>query len=304
MDKAGANFKAAVESVRARLGGNAVAIHLNMGAENDYAGHIDLVTMKAYMLDGTPDEDGMKTPQDIPAEYLDDATSMRQALVEAVADYDEDLMMLALDGAEVDADTLKKAIRKATLTSEFFPAVAGTAFKNKGVHALLDAVIDYLPSPVDVPAIKGHNDKDEEIERPADDNQPFSALAFKIMNDPFVGSLTFFRVYSGVLEKGSYVINSTKGKKERIGRILEMHANSREEIDEVRAGDIAAAVGLKDTTTGDTLIAEKTENIILEKMVFPEPVISLALEPASKAATEKLSLGLQRLAAEDPTFRT
>ena len=304
MDKAGANFEEAVKSVRTRLGGNAVAIHLNMGAEAEYAGHIDLVDMKAYILDGTPDEDGMKTPQEIPTEYLEKAKTMRQALVESVADFDEDIMMLALEGEEVDATTLRKAIRAATLTSTFFPAVAGTAFKNKGVQALLNAVIDYLPSPIDVPAIKGVNEKEEEIERNADDSEPFSALAFKIMNDPFVGSLTFFRVYSGVLSKGSYVINSTKGKKERIGRILEMHANSREEIDEVRSGDIAAAVGLKDTTTGDTLIAEKTENIILEKMQFPEPVISLALEPATKASTEKLSLGLQRLAAEDPTFRT
>ena len=304
MDKAGANFEAAVKSVKDRLGGNAVPIHLNMGAESDYVGHIDLVTMKAYELDGDALEPGMDNPLEIPAQYLDKAKEMRQQLVEAVADFDEDIMMIALDGGEVDAETLEKAIRKATLTSEFFPAVAGTAFKNKGVKALLDAVVSYLPSPLDVPAIKGVNEKDEPIERHASDEEPFSALAFKIMNDPFVGSLTFFRVYSGVLEKGSYVLNSTKGKKERIGRILEMHANTREEIDEVRAGDIAAAVGLKDTTTGDTLIAEKTEIVILEKMVFPEPVISLALEPASKAATEKLSLGLQRLAAEDPTFRT
>ena len=304
MDKAGANFEAAVKSVKDRLGGNSVPIHLNIGAENEYQGHIDLITMKAYLLDGDPNEPGMDAPQEIPADLLDKATEMRQTLVEAVADYDEDIMMLALEGEEVNAEALTKAVRTATLTSEFFPAVAGTAFKNKGVKALLDAVVAFLPSPVDVPAIKGVNEKDEEIVRKADDNEPFSALAFKIMNDPFVGSLTFFRVYSGVLGKGSYVLNSTKGKKERIGRILEMHANSREEIDEVRAGDIAAAVGLKDTTTGDTLIAEKTEIIILEKMQFPEPVISLALEPASKAATEKLSLGLQRLAAEDPTFRT
>ena len=304
MDKAGANFEEAVKSVKTRLGGNAVPVHLNMGAESDYVGHVDLITMKAYILDGEPDEKGMESPLDIPAEYLDKATEMRQALVESVADYDEELMMLALDGEEVSSELLEKAVRKATLSSEFFPAVAGTAFKNKGVKALLDAVVSFLPSPIDVPAIKGHNEKDEEIERKASDDEPFSALAFKIMNDPFVGSLTFFRVYSGVLQKGSYVINSTKSKKERIGRILEMHANSREEIDEVRAGDIAAAVGLKDTTTGDTLIAEKTEVVILEKMDFPEPVISLALEPATKAATEKLSLGLQRLAAEDPTFRT
>ncbi|NQZ65767.1 MAG: elongation factor G [Mycoplasmatales bacterium] len=304
MDKAGANFEEAVKSVKDRLGGNAVAIHLNMGEESNYAGHIDLITMKAYFMEGDPDENGMQEPKEIPEEYKDKAELMRQDLVEAVSDFDENLMMLALEGEEVSPEILSAAIRKATLTSEFYPAVAGTAFKNKGVKALLDAVIDFLPSPLDVPAIKGVTLKDEPIERKADDAEPFSALAFKIMNDPFVGSLTFFRVYSGVLNKGSYVLNSTKGKKERIGRILAMHANSREEIDEVRAGDIAAAVGLKDTTTGDTLIADKTEVIILEKMVFPEPVISLALEPTTKAATEKLSIGLQRLSAEDPTFRT
>ncbi|MCK5807137.1 MAG: elongation factor G, partial [Mycoplasmataceae bacterium] len=230
--------------------------------------------------------------------------SMREALIDAVSDFDEELMMIALDGGEVTAEMLTSAVRAGTLTSTFYPAVCGTAFKNKGVKALLDAVIAFLPSPLDIPSIKGTDEKGEEIERHPSDDEPFSALAFKIMNDPYVGSLTFFRVYSGVLGKGSYIVNSTKGKKERVGRILEMHANSREEIDEVRAGDIAAAVGLKVTTTGDTLIAEKSPIIILEKMVFPEPVISLALEPATKASTEKLSLGLQRLAAEDPTFRT
>ena len=304
MDKAGANFLEAVKSVKERLGGNAHPIHLNIGAESDYQGHVDLVEMKAYYFDGEAMEPGFDAPQEVPADLLDEAKMLRQSLVEAVADYDEDIMMLALEGEEVDAETLKGAIRKATLSSSFFPALAGTAFKNKGVKTLLDAVIDYLPSPLDVPAIKGVNDKDEEVVRKASDDEPFSALAFKIMNDPYVGSLTFFRVYSGTLSKGSYVVNSTKEKRERIGRILEMHANTREEIDSVNAGDIAAAVGLKDTTTGDTLIAEKTENIVLEKMVFPEPVISLALEPASKAAVEKLSIGLQRLAAEDPTFRT
>ena len=304
MDKAGANFEAAVKSVKDRLGGNAVAVHLNMGAENDYAGHIDLISMKAYILNGDADESGYDSPQDVPAEYVDKAKEMRQALIEAVSDFDEELMMKVLDGEEISAEELTEAVRKATLTSEFFPALSGTAFKNKGVKALLDAVIDFLPSPLDVPAIKGVNDDGDEIERKSDDSEPFSALAFKIMNDPFVGSLTFFRVYSGTLDKGSYVLNSTKGKKERIGRLLAMHANSREEIDGVVAGDIAAAVGLKDTTTGDTLIAEKGEKVILEQMNFPEPVISLALEPASKAATEKLSLGLQRLAAEDPTFKT
>ncbi len=302
MDKAGANFETAVQSVKDRLGGNAVAIHWNIGQENDYEGHIDLVEMKAHYIDGDADE--TTTIKDIPAELLDIATQKRAELVEEVANFDEDLMMVVLDGGDVDVASLKKAIRTATLSSEFYPAVCGTAFKNKGVKALLDAVVDYLPSPVDVPAIKGVDENENEIERKASDDEEFSALAFKIMNDPFVGSLTFFRVYSGTLTKGSYVYNSTKEKKERIGRILAMHANSREEIDFVVAGDIAAAVGLKFTTTGDTLVPEKGTRIVLEKMNFPEPVISLALEPATKASTEKLSLGLQKLSAEDPTFRT
>jgi len=258
--------------------------------------------MKAHYIDGDADE--TTTIKDIPAELLDIATQKRAELVEEVANFDEDLMMVVLDGGDVDVASLKKAIRTATLSSEFYPAVCGTAFKNKGVKALLDAVVDYLPSPVDVPAIKGMDENENEIERKASDDEEFSALAFKIMNDPFVGSLTFFRVYSGTLTKGSYVYNSTKEKKERIGRILAMHANSREEIDVVVAGDIAAAVGLKFTTTGDTLVPEKGTRIVLEKMNFPEPVISLALEPATKASTEKLSLGLQKLSAEDPTFRT
>ena len=301
MDKAGANFENAVNSVRKLLGGNAVPIQWNIGSENDYLGHIDLVEMKAWEFDGSPDEIGKEIP--IPKDLMDIATIKRHELVEAVSDFDEELMMDLLDGQEIDADRLKSIIRKATLTSDFFPAVCGTAFKNKGVKSMIDAVVDYLPSPLDVPPMKGHlNDK--EVEVLASDDENFSALAFKIMTDPYVGTLTFFRVYSGVLSKGSYVYNSTKENKERIGRILEMHANNREEIDEVRTGDIAAAVGLKNTTTGDTLVAEGKDKIILEKMNFPEPVISQALEPATKAATEKLSLGLQKLAAEDPTFRT
>ncbi len=301
MDKAGANFENAVNSVRKLLGGNAVPIQWNIGSEIDYLGHIDLVEMKAWEFDGSPDEIGKEIP--IPADLLDIATIKRHELVEAVSDFDEELMMDLLDGKEIDAPRLKSIIRKATLTSDFFPAVCGTAFKNKGVKSMIDAVVDYLPSPLDVPPMKGHLD-DKEVEVPASDDADFSALAFKIMTDPYVGTLTFFRVYSGVLSKGSYVYNSTKENKERIGRILEMHANNREEIDEVRTGDIAAAVGLKNTTTGDTLVAEGKDKIILEKMNFPEPVISQALEPATKAATEKLSLGLQKLAAEDPTFRT
>ncbi|WGI36414.1 elongation factor G [Mesomycoplasma lagogenitalium] len=301
MDKAGADFEASIRSVKERLGGNAVAIQLNIGSENDYRGLIDLVEMKAFEYDGEKEEEAKEI--EIPSHLLDKAKLMRSQLIEAVADFDEELMMMALEGEEVSADRLKQAIRVATLTSEFFPVVCGTSFKNKGVKKMIDAVVDYLPSPLDVPAIKGYID-DEVIDVPASDDFDFSALAFKIMNDPFVGTLTFFRVYSGVLQKGSYIYNSTKDKKERVGRILEMHANSREEIDEVRTGDIGAAVGLKDTFTGDTLISEKAKRFVLEKMVFPEPVISQALEPASKAATEKLSLGLQKLANEDPTFRT
>ncbi|NQZ29073.1 MAG: elongation factor G [Mycoplasmatales bacterium] len=301
MDKAGANYEEAVKSVRTRLGGNAVAVQWNIGAEDNFEGLIDLVEMKAYYYDGGADEEA--DIKDIPADLMDIATEKRQELVEAVSDFDEELMMLVLDGEEIPADMLKTAIRKATLTSQFFPAFCGTAFKNKGVKTLLDGVINYLPSPVDVPAIKGVLPNGEETAKPSTDEESFSALAFKIMTDPFVGKLTFFRVYSGVLSKGSYIFNATKGKKERIGRILEMHANSREEIDEVRAGDIAAGVGLKDTTTGDTL-TDMANPVILEQMVFPEPVISLALEPASKAASEKLSLGLQKLAEEDPTFKT
>ncbi|MBR2055736.1 MAG: elongation factor G, partial [Mycoplasmataceae bacterium] len=302
MDKAGANFEKAVISVRKLLGGNCVPIQWNIGEENHYKGHIDLVEMTAWEFDGQPEENGKEIP--IPAHLEELAKAKRHELIEAVADFDEELMMQILEGnMNIPADRLKEAIRKATITSEFYPAVCGTAFKNKGVKAMIDAVVDYLPSPLDVPPIPAHLD-DKTFEVPSKDDHDFAALAFKIMNDPFVGSLTFFRVYAGVLEKGSYVYNSTKGEKERIGRILEMHANQREEIDEVRTGDIAAAVGLKVTTTGDTLVGEKSPKFVLEKMQFPEPVISQALEPASKAATEKLSLGLQKLAAEDPTFKT
>ncbi|WP_338867304.1 elongation factor G [[Mycoplasma] gypis] len=301
MDKAGASFKESVASVRNRLNGNCHAIQLNIGEETHFNGIVDLVEMRAYEFDGQPEEK-MKDIE-IPADLLEEAQIMRQELVEAVSDFDEEIMMMVLEGEEIPAERLKQAIRKATLTSEFFPAVCGTAFKNKGVKLMIDAAVDYLPSPLDIPAIKGHNG-DQEVEVHPSDDEPFASLAFKVMNDPYVGNLTFFRVYSGVLEKGSYVKNSTKDQKERISRILQMHANSREDIEEVRTGDIAAAVGLKSTTTGDTLIAEKAPEIVLEKMEFPEPVISQALEPSSKAATEKLSLSLQRLSAEDPTFRT
>ncbi|WP_322901339.1 elongation factor G [Mycoplasmopsis felis] len=301
MDKAGADFAASVASVKQRLGGNAVAIQWPIGAESDFKGLIDLVTREAYTYNGEAQEEEFATA--IPDELKDTVEIKRQELLEAVAAFDDELMMTVLEGGEVEIPAFKEAIRKATLTSEFFPVVCGTSFKNKGVKKMIDAVVDYLPSPLDIPAIKAHKGE-EEVSVEATDEGDFAALAFKVMNDPFVGSLTFFRVYRGVLNKGSYVYNSTKGEKERIGRVLQMHANSRVEIDECRAGDIAAAVGLKYTTTGDTLIDEKSEKLILEKMIFPEPVISQALEPESKAATEKLSLGLQKLAAEDPSFRT
>lgn len=301
MDKAGADFAASVASVKQRLGGNAVAIQWPIGAESDFKGVIDLVTRQAYTYNGEPQEE--EFPTAIPADLEEIVEIKRQELLEAVAAFDEELMMAVLEGQEVEVEDFKAAIRKATLTSEFFPVVCGTSFKNKGVKKMIDAVVDYLPSPLDIPAIRAHEGENE-VSVEASDEGNFAALAFKVMNDPFVGSLTFFRVYRGVLNKGSYVFNSTKGEKERIGRVLQMHANSRVEIDECRAGDIAAAVGLKYTTTGDTLIDEKSPKLVLEKMVFPEPVISQALEPESKAATEKLSLGLQKLAAEDPTFRT
>ncbi|MFA7706805.1 elongation factor G [Mycoplasmopsis synoviae] len=301
MDKAGADFEAAVASVKSRLGGNAVAIQWPIGSESNFNGIIDLVTMTATTYNGESAEE--EFPMEIPADLLDVAKAKRQELLEAAANFDEEVMMMVLEGADVDIDTFKNTIRKATLTSEFFPVVCGTSFKNKGVKKMIDAVVDYLPSPLDIPPIKAYLN-DQETDVVATDDGEFAALAFKVMTDPFVGSLTFFRVYRGVLEKGSYVYNSTKEQKERIGRILQMHANNRVEIDECRAGDIAAAVGLKFTTTGDTLVGEKSPKVVLEKMVFPEPVISQALEPESKAANEKLSLGLQKLSAEDPTFRT
>ena len=240
---------------------------------------------------------------EIPEEYRELAEEWREKLVEAVAETDEELTLKYLEGEEITEAELKEGIRRATVNVEFYPVLCGSAFKNKGVQLLLDAVLDYLPSPLDIPAIKGIDPKtDEEVERPADDSAPFSALAFKVMTDPFVGRLTFFRVYSGVLKSGSYVQNATKGKRERVGRILQMHANSRSEISEVYAGDIAAAVGLKDTTTGDTLCDEKNL-VILESMEFPEPVIQVAIEPKSKADQDKMGVALQKLSEEDPTFR-
>jgi len=301
MDKVGADFDYSVRTIGERLGAKAAPIQLPIGAEDDFTGLIDLVEMKAYSFDGGPEENYKEIP--IPDELVSKAESLRLKLIEEVVEYDEDILMEFLDGHEVTVDELKSLIRKGVLSANFFPVLAGSAFKNKGVKLLLDAVIDYLPSPLDVPAIKGTLPDGTEVERHSSDEEPFSALAFKVMTDPFVGKLTFFRVYSGTLTKGSYVLNSSKGEKERIGRILLMHANHRAEMDEVYSGDIAAAVGLKNTTTGDTLCDEKNE-IILESMVFPEPVIQLALEPKTKNDQEKMGLALAKLAEEDPTFRT
>ncbi len=300
MDKMGADFEYSLKAAKDRLSEKAVAIEYPIGAENDFNGVIDLVTMKAYHYDGGQHEEA--TEIEIPAELKDKAEEMRTELIETAAEFSDELMETYLEGNEIPVDMLKAAIRKGTLEVKLFPVLCGTALGNMGVKLALDAVIDYLPAPTDIPAIKGVDLNDNPIERHASDSESFSALAFKVMNDPFVGNLTFFRVYSGVLKSGSYVMNSSTGQKERIGRILQMHANTRKEISEVYAGEIAAAVGLKDTTTGDTLCDEKNQ-VILEKMVFPEPVIELAIEPKSKADQEKMSLALQKLAKEDPSFR-
>ena len=301
MDKIGADFLYSVQSLHDRLQANAHPIQLPIGSEDDFRGIIDLIKMKAEIYTNDLGTDILE--EDIPEEYVDQANEYREKLVEAVADTDEDLMMKYLEGEEITNEELMAAIRKATINVEFYPVLCGSAFKNKGVQLMLDAVIDYLPSPLDIPAIKGINpDTDEEETRPASDEEPFAALAFKIMTDPFVGRLTFFRVYSGVLNSGSYVLNTSKGKRERIGRILQMHANSRQEIETVYAGDIAAAVGLKDTTTGDSLTDEKSK-VILESIEVPEPVIQLMVEPKSKADQDKMGIALKKLAEEDPTFR-
>ncbi len=301
MDKTGADFLYSVGTLRDRLQANAHPIQLPIGAEDEFSGIIDLVTMKATVYGNDLGTDIQEV--EIPEEYKAQAEEYREKLVEAVAELDEDLMEKYLGGEEVTNEELVAGIRKGTLNVEFYPVVCGTAFKNKGVQKVLDAVVAYLPSPLDIPAMKGIDpDSEEEVERHSDDSEPFSALAFKVMTDPYVGKLTFFRVYSGTLQAGSYVQNSTKGKRERVGRILQMHANSREEISQVYAGDIAAAVGLKDTTTGDTLCDEKAL-VILESMEFPEPVISLSVEPKTKADQDKMGQALQKLAEEDPTFR-
>jgi elongation factor G len=301
MDKIGADFLYSVKTLHERLQANAHPIQFPIGAEDQFTGIIDIIEMKAHMYTNDLGTDIQVV--DVPEEFQDQAEELRGGLIEALADFDEALMEKYLEGEEITVEELKTAIRKATLSVEFFPVVCGSAFKNKGVQLMLDAVIDYLPSPLDVPAIKGIvPDTDEEVTRPADDNGPFSALAFKIMTDPYVGKLTFFRVYSGKAEAGSYVVNSTKGKRERLGRILQMHANSRQEIAVCYSGDIAAAVGLKDTTTGDTLCDDKNQ-VILESMTFPEPVISVAIEPKSKADQDKMGTALVKLSEEDPTFR-
>ena len=301
MDATGADFDMSVNSIGSRLGAKAAAIQMPIGAESTFRGIIDLVTMKQEMYQNDLGTDIQIT--DIDEQFLEEAQLKHQELLEAVADYDDELMMKVLEGEEPTVEELKAAIRKGVLTSEFFPVLCGSAYKNKGVQLLLDAVVDYLPSPVDVPAIKGHLENGEEEDRIPADDQPFSALAFKIATDPFVGRLTYFRVYSGTATAGSYVLNASKDKRERLGRIVRMHANHRADITEVYAGDIAGAVGLKYTTTGDTLCDEE-HPIILESMVFPEPVIQMSVEPKTKADSQKMDVALAKLAEEDPTFKT
>ena len=301
MDATGADFYMSVRSIGDRLGAKAAAIQMPIGAESSFRGIIDLVTMKQEMYMNDLGTDIQIT--EVEEQYQDQAQEMRMAMLEALADYDDDLMMKVLEGEEPTVEEIKGAIRKGVLTSEFFPVMCGSAYKNKGVQLLLDAVVDYLPAPTDIPAIKGHLTDGEEAERIPDDKQPFSALAFKVATDPFVGRLTYFRVYSGTITAGSYVLNATKSKRERLGRIVRMHANHRTDITEVFAGDIAGAVGLKNTTTGDTLCAEDSP-IILESMVFPEPVIQMSVEPKTKADAQKMDNALAKLAEEDPTFRT
>ena len=302
MDKTGADFKFSCESLHKRLGANAHAIQYPIGAESDFRGIVDLVTMKAFLYkEGNPDEEG--TEIEIPAEIQDDVELYRDELLNALSDFDDELAMAYLEGEEISEELIKATIRKATLSVKFFPVCCGTAFKNKGVKKVLDAVIDYLPSPVEVAEIKGQDEDGNEVIVASTDDEPFAALAFKVMTDPFVGKLTFFRVYRGKLESGSYILNATKGKRERVGRILQMHANNRTEIKEVFSGDIAAAVGLKDTVTGDSM-CDVNCPVILESMIFPEPVISVAIEPKSKNDQDKMSTALLKLAEEDPTFRT
>ena len=301
MDRIGADFLNGVDMIKTRLGANAVPVQLPIGSEENFKGYVDLVRKKAIIY---IDDLGTKSDEcEIPGEMLADVEHYREKLIEAVSESDDELIMRYLEGEELTEEEIKRGIRKATIAVKIIPTFCGSSFKNKGVQALLDGVVDYLPSPLDVPPIAGYNpEKDMEEVRKSDDNEPFAALAFKIMTDPYVGKLTFFRVYSGVLKSGSYVYNASKGKRERIGRLLKMHANHREEVPEVSTGDIAAAVGLKDTSTGDTLCDEKAP-IILESMQFPEPVISVAIEPKTKQDQDKMGIVLQKLAEEDPTFK-
>ena len=300
MDKIGADFEYSVNTIHDRLGATAAAVQWPIGAEDQFKGSVDLIEMKAYVYDGGAEEN--YTVEDIPADLVDICEEKRELLLDTISQFDDELAMMYLEGDEIPVDLIKKVIRKATLEVKFFPVLCGSAFKNMGVKRVLDYVIDFLPSPVDVGAIKGENaDGVEEDIHPTDDGK-FAALAFKVMTDPFVGKLTFFRVYQGTITSGSYVLNTTKNVKERLGRIMQMHANHREEIKEVYAGDIAAAIGFKNTTTGDTICSEDSD-IILEKMVFPEPVISVAVEPKTKADQDKMNTALNKLAEEDPTFR-
>ncbi|MFP4177840.1 MAG: elongation factor G [Acholeplasmataceae bacterium] len=301
MDKVGADFDYSIKSIHTRLGVKAFPIQWPIGAEADFNGIIDIIERKAYRYNGNPDE--VATEIDIPEELAPIVELKRNELIEAVADFDEDLMMAYLEGEEITNAAIKKAIRTGTLAVEFFPVICGTSFKNKGVKLMLDAVVDYLPAPSDIESVVGINARGEEEKRHADDSEPFTALAFKVMTDPYVGRLTFFRVYSGSLKSGSYVKNATKKVRERFGRILQMHANHRAEIDEIFAGDIAAVVGLKETTTGDTLTGVH-DDIVLESMLFPEPVINVAIEPKTKADHDRMAHALVKLAEEDPTFRT
>jgi elongation factor G len=301
MDIIGADFYDAVKQMRERLGANAVPIQLPIGAEDTFVGMIDLITMKAIVY--TDDLGTTSEAREIPDEYREKVEEYRTLLLESIAELDEELMMKYLEGEELEQAEMKAVLRKGTCEVKITPVLCGSSYKNKGVQPLLDAVVDYLPSPLDVPAIQGQLPDGSEVARPSSDEEPFAALAFKIMTDPYVGKLTFFRVYSGTLDSGSYVLNSTKEKRERIGRILQMHANHRQEISRVYAGDIAAAVGLKDTTTGETLCDEK-KPVVLESMQFPTPVISIAIEPKTKGDQDKMGIALAKLAEEDPTFKT
>jgi elongation factor G len=301
MDRIGADFYKAVETMHDRLGANAVPVQLPIGAESEFEGIVDLVEMKAIIYKDDLGAEWEET--EIPVGMRDEAEEYREQLLEAIADQDEELMVLYLEGEEIEPDQIRTAIRKATLEIQMTPVFVGSAFKNKGVQPLLDGVIDYLPSPLDVPPIHGVTPDGEEVRREADENGPLAALAFKVQSDPHVGRLTYMRVYSGTLKAGSYVMNTTKDQRERVGRLLQMHANSREQREEVYAGELVAAIGLSNTGTGDTLVAaDDPERIVLEEMIFPEPVISQAIEPKTKADQEKLSVALQRLAEEDPTF--